>query len=472
MAERFFEVNTISFTRDYLPAEEAVHNKDLHLTVKYEGYYMKRVMLDGGSEVDIYPLSTLQRMEIGIERIPANNVCVRAFDRVKRDTIGEIDLIITIGPVDFEMTFQVLDMETSYNFLLGRPWIYAAGVVPSTLYQMVKFEYDNQEIVLHGEDEQSIYQNPSVLCLEARESSEHIVYQAFEIVVVAQFEEGDPLPQPFLSNASIMVATQIIRNGYKPGKGLRASLQGITKPISPVVNEKFIGLGFQDTKAIRTWANNREENKWVLSHPIPHLAQSFIKKKYVEEEEATFMAEEINDICGALKQMLYDSNMVQPEECTSQLEYDEDEAFREINRELEQFDNKPKPKPNLNEIEPVNLVNSEEIRETMINIHADERNRDPLIQLLFEFKDVFAWVMPFDLKNTGAASMRAMTAIFHDMMHQEIEVYMDDVIIKSRMQEDHVRDMRKFFERLRKYDLKLNPAKCAFGVPSGKLLGL
>ncbi|XP_070016941.1 uncharacterized protein [Nicotiana sylvestris] len=81
-------------------------------------------------------------------------------------------------------------------------------------------------------------------------------------------------------------------------------------------------------------------------------------------------------------------------------------------------------------------------------------------------------VMLFGLKSAGAIYMRALTAIFHDMMHQEIEVYVDDVIIKSRTQDDHVRDLRKFFERLRKYDLKLNPAKCAFRVPSGKLLSV
>ncbi|XP_075081580.1 uncharacterized protein LOC142166374 [Nicotiana tabacum] len=126
------------------------------------GYYVKRVMLDSGSMVDICPLSTLQRMEIGTERIRPNNVCVRAFDGSKRDTIGEINLILIIGPVDFEVTFQILDMDTSYNFLLGRPWIHAAGAVPSTLYQMVKFEYKNQEIIVHGEDEQSIYKDPSI----------------------------------------------------------------------------------------------------------------------------------------------------------------------------------------------------------------------------------------------------------------------------------------------------------------------
>ena len=80
-------------------------------------------------------------------------------------------------------------------------------------------------------------------------------------------------------------------------------------------------------------------------------------------------------------------------------------------------------------------------------------------------------VMPFGLKNAGATYMIAMTTMFHDMMHKEIEVYVDDVIIKSKSRANHVKDLRKFFERLRRYNLKLIPAKYVFGVPSGKLLG-
>ncbi|XP_070020258.1 uncharacterized protein [Nicotiana sylvestris] len=88
MVERFFAINQITFSKNDLPSEGAAHNKALHLTVKCKGHYVKRVMLDGGSRVDICPLSTLQRMEIGIEIIRPNNVCVRAFDGIKRDTIG------------------------------------------------------------------------------------------------------------------------------------------------------------------------------------------------------------------------------------------------------------------------------------------------------------------------------------------------------------------------------------------------
>jgi len=80
-------------------------------------------------------------------------------------------------------------------------------------------------------------------------------------------------------------------------------------------------------------------------------------------------------------------------------------------------------------------------------------------------------VMSFGLKNAGATYQRAMVALFHDMMHKEIEVYVDDMIAKSESEAEHILNLRKLFERLRKFKLKLNRTKCTFGVKSGKLLG-
>ncbi|XP_070017851.1 uncharacterized protein [Nicotiana sylvestris] len=157
-------------------------------------------------------------MEIRTERIKPNNVCLRAFDGIKRDTIGEIDLILTIGPVDFKVTFQVLDMDTSYNFLLGRPWIQVRGS----------------------------YLLPSIKC------------------------------------------------------------------------EKFFSVDFHATETDVTWANERKSNGWALPQPIPHLYKTFVKHKYTEEEEnEAFTDEEIEDICGAMRQMLYEAHMVQPGEGSS-----------------------------------------------------------------------------------------------------------------------------------------------------------
>ncbi|XP_017640449.1 uncharacterized protein LOC108481891 [Gossypium arboreum] len=80
-------------------------------------------------------------------------------------------------------------------------------------------------------------------------------------------------------------------------------------------------------------------------------------------------------------------------------------------------------------------------------------------------------VMPFGLKNTGATYQRAMVTLFHDMMHKEIEVYVENMIAKSRTEKEHIEVLRKLFTRLRKFQLKLNPTKCTFKARSGKLLG-
>ncbi|KAA3462591.1 RNA-directed DNA polymerase (Reverse transcriptase), Ribonuclease H-like protein [Gossypium australe] len=80
-------------------------------------------------------------------------------------------------------------------------------------------------------------------------------------------------------------------------------------------------------------------------------------------------------------------------------------------------------------------------------------------------------MMSFGLKNAGATYQRATVTLFHDMMHKEIEVYVDDMIAKSRIENEHIQVLGRLFLKLRNFQLKLNPAKCTFGARSGKLLG-
>ena len=80
-------------------------------------------------------------------------------------------------------------------------------------------------------------------------------------------------------------------------------------------------------------------------------------------------------------------------------------------------------------------------------------------------------VMPFSLKNSRATYQRAMTAIFHDIMHKKIEDFMDNIVVKSKTRGDHLPILRKVFERCRLYELRMNPLKCAFRVTAGKFLG-
>ena len=80
-------------------------------------------------------------------------------------------------------------------------------------------------------------------------------------------------------------------------------------------------------------------------------------------------------------------------------------------------------------------------------------------------------VMPFGLKIAGATYQRAMQRIFDDILHKNVECYVDDLVVKSKKRMEHLQDLRQVFERLHRYQLKMNPMKCAFGVTSGKFLG-
>ncbi|PKU60563.1 putative mitochondrial protein [Dendrobium catenatum] len=79
--------------------------------------------------------------------------------------------------------------------------------------------------------------------------------------------------------------------------------------------------------------------------------------------------------------------------------------------------------------------------------------------------------MSFGLKNAAATYQRAKTHIFDNLIHNQVECYIDDLVFKSKVKEAYLYDLRIVFERLRHYDLKMNPLKCAFGVTSGKFLG-
>ena len=79
--------------------------------------------------------------------------------------------------------------------------------------------------------------------------------------------------------------------------------------------------------------------------------------------------------------------------------------------------------------------------------------------------------MPFGLRNAGATYQRAMNSIFHDFINTFMQVYIDDIVIKSVSRKNHIDHLRQSFERMREHGLKMNPLKCAFCVKDGDFLG-
>jgi hypothetical protein len=80
-------------------------------------------------------------------------------------------------------------------------------------------------------------------------------------------------------------------------------------------------------------------------------------------------------------------------------------------------------------------------------------------------------VMTFGLKNADATPQRAMNYIYHDLIGKLVEIYIDDVVVKSTSTGGHLEDLCQVLERTRRFGLKMNPKKCTFSVSAGQFLG-
>ena len=78
--------------------------------------------------------------------------------------------------------------------------------------------------------------------------------------------------------------------------------------------------------------------------------------------------------------------------------------------------------------------------------------------------------MPFGMKNAGSTYQRMMTRMFKPQLGKSIKVYVDDMVVKSKVVFEHVGDLGVIFNILRKHNLQLNTSKCSFGVGSDKFL--
>ena len=86
-------------------------------------------------------------------------------------------------------------------------------------------------------------------------------------------------------------------------------------------------------------------------------------------------------------------------------------------------------------------------------------------------RDYHYKVMYFGLKNTRSTYQMMITRMFEPQLGKNIEVYIDDMVVKSKVVSEHVGDLKSIFEIMRKHKLRLNASKCFFGVGSGKFLG-
>ncbi|XP_070037251.1 uncharacterized protein [Nicotiana tomentosiformis] len=356
------------------------HNRALYLTVKCEDSFVSRVLVDNGSSANIFPLSTMQKLKISTERIHMNNVCVQGFDRGGKDSVGDIMLELTIGLVEFIMEFQVLDVAVSYNLLLGRTWIQAAKAVPSSLHQMLKIVKGlgstrlSKQCQLRRFLRENAFQGIiHLVCLRESLGTFGLGFKPTgkDVKRVKKLKrKAWSLPKhvPHISKSFVKpeVAKRPISVVPKPVVDFDEELIKRFQSLFDEVNMVEIGEGSSNADVQLVGPNVKLSNWKATSLPTRKEFCSF----YVGFNDMTCMRN------------------FQPK-CDDETEYDEEVAFQEISRELNHFEETPKP--NLNENELINSGDQDNIRETKISVHLEPQIKEKIIKALFEYKDVFAW---------------------------------------------------------------------------------
>ncbi|XP_040931851.1 uncharacterized protein [Gossypium hirsutum] len=304
--------NFIYFNDDEIPPGGMGSAKALHITTRCKGYTLPSVLINNGSALNVMPLSILNRLPIDSSHMKTCYNVVRAFDGTERKVIGRIDIPLMIGPITYEVDFLVMDIKPSYNCLLGRPWIYSTGVVPSSLHQKLKLVANGWLVTINAEEDIIAAVTSDAPYVEANEEAIECSFRSLEFVNVTFISEGNEVPVPRISRTTRMGLQMTMGKRALPGKGLRRYLQGrIQVPKLKEKRDRF-GLGFRlDHKQWRKEIEKRQERRrarlsgreveWELM-TFPHISQTFISGGIIHPER------------GLLEKESYHINAVHNEE--------------------------------------------------------------------------------------------------------------------------------------------------------------
>ena len=240
----------VVFSDDDLPPEGLDHVRPLYITVGCSGHRVPSVLLDNGSDLNICPLATIVAFGFAPSDFGSSTQIVRAYNSTKREVMGTLVIDLQIGPATFSTLFPVLRIPTSFNLLLGRPWIHRAGVIPSSLHQKVKFIHDGQVITVRSTRDMFASSEP-VLQISHNEDDLFLIGFTFDELQTLEIEDfyRDFVVMSFDQHSSTMVLDMIRGMTFLPGMGLGRRQQGPSEFIVAIDHDTTFGLGFIPTEA-------------------------------------------------------------------------------------------------------------------------------------------------------------------------------------------------------------------------------
>ncbi|XP_014523638.1 uncharacterized protein LOC106779933 [Vigna radiata var. radiata] len=461
----------IMFSDEDFHAPDPEQDDPMVITVEITRYGVSKVLVDQGSSVNILYWKTFRQMDISEDLIVPYDEQLVGFAGERVDTRGYLDLWTKIGAgregEEKKVRYLLVDANTSYNVLLGRPCLNSFGAIVSTPHLTMKYPTSRGTICTIRADQKVARECYAAgLKMYPRETRRRT------------------------GGASVAMADLDPRTNTED----RLEPQGETQPMIVGTNPDqvtFIAQGLEEEMERQLRAalwRNRDLFAWTAAdmpgiHPsiMAHRLSLFRearpiaqKKRKMGEEKRRAVQEEVRKLqtAGFIREVTYTTwlaNVVMVKKSNGQWRMCTD--YTDLNKAC------PKdsyPLPSIDVL--VDRASEHQILSFLdaysgynqIPMHNPDREKTTFMadQANFCYE-----VMPFGLKNAGATYQRLMNKIFTDQIGRCLDVYVDDMVVRSDEGAQHLRDLEEVFRQVRRYGMRLNPAKCTFGVAAGKFLG-
>ncbi|XP_068475223.1 uncharacterized protein [Phaseolus vulgaris] len=481
----------ITFTDEDFTAIDPSQDDLMVITVEIDKFAIAKLLVDQGSSVDILYWETFKKMKIPEAEIQPYNEQIVGFSGERVDTKGFIDLYTTFGDDYLSKTINIryllVNANTSYNILLGRPSINKLKAIVSTPHLAMKFPSVNGDIATVHVDQKTA-RECYVASLKV-EPTRRLYTTSAERTTERRGRSTERHPRGRESRRHLVALVDLDPRLDDPRMEAGEDLQPIF--LRDKDRKTYMGTSLKpdDRETIgKTLTKNADLFAWtaadmpgVKSDVITHRLSVYTearpiaqKKRKLGEERRKAAREETDKLiqAGFIQKAHYTTwlaNVVMVKKTNGKWRMCVD--YTDLNKAC------PKdsyPLPTIDRLVDGaaghQILSFLDAYSSYNQIQMYHRDREKTA-FRTDSDNFFYEVMPFGLKNAGATYQRLMDHVFHDMIGRNVEVYVDDIVVKSDSCEQHVSDLKEVFQALRQYRMRLNPEKCAFGVEGGKFLG-
>ncbi|XP_047174666.1 uncharacterized protein LOC124842265 [Vigna umbellata] len=439
----------ITFSDEDFHAPDPDQDDPMVITAEIARYEISKVLVDQGSSVNILYWKTFLQMDISEDLIVPYDGQIMGFAGERVDTRGYVELRTRLGTghssEEKRVRYLLVEANTSYNVLLVRPCLNAFGAIISTPHLTMKYPSEKGTICTVRADQKTARECYAAgLKLHVRPLKRRAAGSEVAMADLDPRTNTEDRLEPIGETQPILI-------GREPSQTTL-----IARELNPEMEKELRAL---------LW-KNRDLFAWTAAD-MPEKA----KNGRGETKGCGGGSREVEKD-GFVREVTYTTwlaNVVMVKKASGKWRMCTD--YTDLNKAC------PKDSHPLPSIDA--LVDGASGHRVLSFLDAySGYNQIPMYgpdvekTAFITEKSSFCYeVMPFGLKNAGATYQRLMDRIFRDQIGRCMDVYVDDMVVRSAEGEGHLKDLEEVFRQVRKFGMRLNPAKCTFGVAAGKFLG-